>query len=73
MSTNPRHYIVVCRCPYCGTEHSLALPAIYAPSVVACDADVGGCDRYFAVRASIKVSAEVLRIEGETLRVSEVI
>ena len=46
-------------CPYCGQRQAMALlPG--RPDVVLCDTeDVPGCDRYFAVEATLRVSTVV--------------
>ncbi|SHH57235.1 hypothetical protein [Sporanaerobacter acetigenes] len=58
------------KCPYCGKDVCMAVDfprtgSYIAPIVVTCDADEGGCDKDFVVKAELEIKTQTRKIEGE--------
>lgn len=56
------------KCPYCGFENNIIINPenITEKQITLCDCDKGGCDRYFAAfaKVKVKVQCEGKAIEG---------
>lgn len=54
------------RCPYCGAKSKVSVNSFYNTcEVVICDVMAGGCDRRFVADVQVRITAKVLKIEGE--------
>ena len=53
----------IVKCPYCGTETNIDSDKQFEEKVILCDSDKGGCEEYFAVFTSAKLTSKVYKIE----------
>lgn len=49
------------KCPYCKLSAEYWILAHGLPEIIACDADAGGCDRYFTIRARRRITIDHTR------------
>lgn len=56
-------YKITVICPYCGTKNEVPITTIKkdwpVPTVVLCEVEEAGCDRYFLIQAEAKVTHTV--------------